>query len=328
MPVCRGILICSLALLLLPATLRAEDDRVMIGDDIYVAADEDLHDAVCIGCSIRVDGSVHDAVAIGGSIEIHGEAHDVVAIGGSIDIAGKAGDVVAIAGALEIAGEVEGDAVSVLGRIGLAPGASVGKDAVAALGSIEGLDGATVGGAVHQSGALRPVALSGIVILLILFVVLAIAIWPLVTFVLISVLGPRRVAVLHETITQRAGMCLLLGFGAWIASMVLPAVLFWLPPADFAITVAFLAVAAVGYTGVSYWIGRVLIRSRSMRATGVLGAVVATIMQFIPIVGWFIVTPIFAFLALGAAILSGFGTSADWMLQRADADPVPRPALR
>ena len=55
---------------------------------------------------------------------------------------------------------------------------------------------------------------------------------------------------------------------------------------------------------------------------------IVTLVQFIPVIGWFIATPIFGFLALGAAILSGFGTSVDWMLQRSEIDPVPRPAVR
>jgi hypothetical protein len=65
-----------------------------------------------------------------------------------------------------------------------------------------------------------------------------------------------------------------------------------------------------------------------MGATGVLGAILVTIFQFIPIIGWFIATPFFGFLALGAAVLSGFGTSVDWMMQRSEAEPVPRPAVR
>jgi hypothetical protein len=142
------------------------------------------------------------------------------------------------------------------------------------------------------------------------------------------VLGPRRVAVLHETISRRAGMCLLLGFGAWVASIFLPLVLFWLPPADFIIGLAFFLVAAIGYAGVSYWVGRGLVKSRSITATGVLGAVLVTLIQFVPVIGWFIATPVFGFLALGAAVLSGFGTSVDWMMQRSEVEPMPRPAVR
>ena len=327
----RFILASLVALLALPAALRANNDRVMIGDDIYVGPGDDVADAVCIGCSIRVDGTVRgDAVAVGGSIVVNGEVEkDVVAVGGRIEIAGRARDAVSVAGGLDIKGEVEGDAVSVLGRLELGPGASVGKDAVSVLGGISGLSDAQVGGDVHQSGGeFGPTLAVGVIALLVVAVVLAIAVMPLVAFITISILGPRRVAVLQETIAQRAGFCLLLGFGAWVASIVLPIFLFWLPPADFAISVAFFVVAAVGYAGVSYWMGQVLVKSRSMKATGVLGAIIVTILQFIPILGWFIFWPVFGFLALGAAILSGFGTSVDWMMQRSEADPVPRPAVR
>jgi hypothetical protein len=318
------------ALIALPVATLGAQDRVMIGDNIYVGPNEDIGEAVCIGCSIHIEGKVEKAVAIGGSVRIAGEVeHEAVAVGGSIDVAGKVGqEAVAVGGSLDISGEVEHDAVAVLGRIRLEPGARIGHDAVSVLGGVQGLDQATVGGSIHESGGIRPVALSGIVILLIVVAILAVAVWPIVTLIAISALGPRRVAVLHETISRRAGMCFLLGVGTWLASIFLPIVLFWLPPADFIIGVAFFVVAAIGYAGVSYWVGLGLVKSRSMAATGVVGAILVTIIQFIPVVGWFIATPVFGFLALGAAVLSGFGTSVDWMLQRSEVDPMPRPAVR
>ena len=329
MPNLRGNLIRLIAVAALSAAALAAQDRVMIGDNIYVGPDEEIDDAVCIGCSIRVDGRVRgDAVAIGGSIAVHGETGETVAVGGSIEVSGKVREAVAVAGGLDITGEIEGDAVSVLGGVKLGPGARVGRDLVSVLGGIEGLGSGSVGGNVHQSGNFRPVALSGILILVILLVVIAVALWPVITLITIAILGPRRVAVLRETVSQRTGMCLLLGFGTWVASIFLPMVLFWLPPADFVIGVAFFVVAAVGYAGVSYWVGRAFVKSRSMGATGVVGAIFVTIVQFIPVIGWFIATPFFGFLALGAAVLSGFGTSVDWMMQRSEIEPVPRPAVR
>ena len=317
-------------LIALSAVALAAQDRVMIGDNIYVGPDEEIGDAVCIGCSIQIDGKVRDAVAVGGSIRVNGEADgDVVAVGGGVQVPGKVGqDLVAVGGGLDISGEVEHDAVSVLGGIRLDPTGRIGNDAVSVLGRIEGIGHGNIGGNVHQSGNFKPVALSGILIIVILLVIIAVALWPVVTLITISALGPRRVAVLRETVSQRAGMCLLLGFGTWVASMFLPMVLFWLPPADFIIGLAFLVVAAIGYAGVSYWVGRAFVKSRSMGATGVLGAILVTIFQFIPVIGWFIATPFFGFLALGAAVLSGFGTSVDWMMQRSEVEPVPRPAVR
>ncbi|MEZ5395631.1 MAG: hypothetical protein R2724_22840 [Bryobacterales bacterium] len=214
MTVPRGTILWLLAALALPAVLQADSDRVMIGDNIYVGADEEIGDAVCIGCSIRIDGKVRDAVAIGGSIILNGEAKDTVAVGGSIEIAGKSHEAVAVAGRLRISGEVERDAVSVLGGVSLSPGARVGHDLVSVLGVIEGLPGADVGGSIHQSGKFRPVALSGIVVFIVLMVIVAVAFWPIAILVMITILGPRRVSVLRETVSERAGMCLLLGFGA------------------------------------------------------------------------------------------------------------------
>ena len=330
MPTLPDTFFRSFALTVLTAAALTAQERVMVGDDIYVGPNEEIEKAVCVGCSIRIDGKVREAVAIGGSIQIAGEVErEAVAIGGSIDVDGKVGrEAVAIAGWLEINGEVEHEAVSILGGIRLGPGARIGRDAVVVLGPLEGLNQGTVGGDVHQGGSFKPVAISGIVIIVVLLAIFALAIWPLVTLATISILGPRRVSVLHETIGRRAGMCLLLGFGTWFASIFLPLALFWLPPAEFIVFVAFMVVAAVGYAGVSYWVGRGLVKSRSIAATGVLGAILVTIIQFIPVIGWFIATPVFGFLALGAAVLSGFGTSVDWMLQRSEVEPVPRPVPR
>jgi len=68
-----------------------------------------------------------------------------------------------------------------------------------------------------------------------------------------------------------------------------------------------------------------MIRSEGVMAPAVLGAGLIGLIQLIPLLGWFIAWPIFGFLALGAAALSGFGTSVDWMLRRSEAEPVPRP---
>ncbi len=322
--------IALLTALLLPGLAHAE--RVMVGDDIFIGPNESLDQAVCIGCSIHVEGTVGEAVAIGGTITVRNGTilSEAVAIGGSIDIDGEAnGDVVAVLGSVDLDGTVNGDVVSVLGGIRMHDGATINGDAVGALSGVERGAGTTVTGDTVETGNLRPLAISGVVIFLVLFLVCGLALWPLVSFVSFAVMGQQRAETLAATVAQRAGMCFLIGFGVWIASIVLsifvPFVFFWLPGLHTAYTIAFLVVAAVGYTGVSLWVGRSLVKGGTGMGATILGAILITLIQLIPVIGWFIAWPIFAFMALGAAVLSGFGTSVDWLLPRSETEPIARP---
>ncbi len=80
LPVVAGILLLS------PAWAEGGQDRVSVRDDITIERGETVKDAVCIGCSIRVDGVVTgDAVTVGGHITVSGRvAGDLAAVGGSI----------------------------------------------------------------------------------------------------------------------------------------------------------------------------------------------------------------------------------------------------
>jgi len=109
-------------------------DQVHIGSDIHVATDTAIGDAVCIFCSVRVDGKVTgDVVAIFGNVHLRGDAqHDVVSIFGSLRA--------------EKGSSIENDVVSIFGGVHLGDGVAVGQDLVALFGDLEMADTATVGG--------------------------------------------------------------------------------------------------------------------------------------------------------------------------------------
>lgn len=322
----RTTALLLLLILALSVSTAAAQERIMVGEDIYVAAGEDLDDVVCIGCSIRIDGKVNDAVAIAGSIEMSGEARDAVSIFGGTQVDGEVtGDAVVVGGGLKINGKVHGDAVSVLGGMELGPGAEVDGDTVAVLGGIAGKTAAKIGGAVHESEALRTVALSGAVVLFLLIVAASLLAGPFITFVAVAILGEQRVETIQQTVSQRAGMSFLIGLAVWFTSIVVPITMFWAPGVETLVTISFFVVASVGYAGIGLWVGRGLINSTSVMAPAVFGSGLVGLIQLIPVIGWFIAWPIFGLLALGAAALSGFGTSVDWMLRRSEAEPVPRP---
>ncbi len=76
-----------------------------------------------------------------------------------------------------------------------------------------------------------------------------------------------------------------------------------------------LIVSAIGYCGLAFVIGRnPLPRSRPLLATVFGGLLVGTV-ELIPIIGWLVLIVLWS-VAIGAAILSGFGNSADWLSSR------------
>ena len=322
----------SIAIRLLPVLLSlsaaAAQDRVMVGEDIYVAAGEEIDTAVCIGCSIRVDGKVRkEAVAVGGGVEVNGAGEgEVVSIFGRLRIHGEVHqEAVVIGGGMEVSGKIGQDAVAVLSSIRLSPGAEIGGNTIAVLGGVDGKKGATLGGSVHESEALRAWAISGAALLVLLILLFTMLAGPFVTFVVVAILGESRVETVQQTAAQRAGMSFLIGLAVWLASIVMPVTMFWAPGVDMLVTVAFFVVAAIGYAGLGLWVGRGLIRSGGVMGPAIVGSGVIAAIQLIPLLGWFIAWPIFGLLALGAATLSGFGTSIDWMLRRTEIEPTPRP---
>lgn len=333
-------MLSRVALLLVALSLAlGAQERVMVGDDIFVGPDEELDQAVCIGCSIHIEGRVDDAVAIGGRITVAEGAvvRDVVSIAGGVEMRGVAeGDVVAVMGGSDIAGPVDGDAVAVMGGVRLREGASIDGDATAVMGRVEREPGASIDGNSTEVGPAlggwAGLAASGLVAVIVIGLLLALAIWPIVSFICFAIMGPQRVAIVASTVNQRAGMCFLVGLGSWVASIMIsvmiPMLFFWIPGGfESVITLAFFVTAAVGYTGVGFWVGRGMIRGGSGAGATILGSILITFIQAIPVIGWFIAFPVFGWLSLGAAILSGFGTSADWLFPRTTRDVIARPAV-
>jgi hypothetical protein len=103
-----------LAALVVPRAY-ASADRVSFFHDISIGDTEEVDDAVCILCSIHVDGKVN-------------------------------GDAVAILGAIHLNGEIKGDVVSILGEAALKGQSRIGGDCVVMGGPIRRGESATIGG--------------------------------------------------------------------------------------------------------------------------------------------------------------------------------------
>jgi hypothetical protein len=319
----------TLLLVILAIPLAAQDrERVMVGEDIFVGADEVLREVVCIGCSIRVEGRTEEVVAIGGNVEVAGETREVVAIGGHIDISGRTRrEVVAVGGNVTVSGSVGREVVAVFGSVNLREGAEVAQDVVSVGGQVRGAEHAKVGGGIKSIQAFLPFLHLGFVLFLVIFLVFGLVIQPLLAVLCFAVMGERRVWVLAETTRSRAGLSFLLGMGVFVAWIMLSTFgAFVGAPFTFPLWIAVFVFLVVGYTGISYWVGRSMVSSGAMGAT-LLGAVLVTVLQLIPIVGWMAFF-VFSFMAMGSALLSGFGTSTEWLIKRGEMDPITRPAAR
>ncbi len=292
----RRILI--LLTLLLPAALvvspaiAGEADRVAIGHDVTVTADEDLDgDVVVIGASAHVDGTVRG---------------DVVVIGGTLHLGPKA--------------RIDGDAVHLAGKLEQAASASV-------VGSTVGVDGAVpkpgelagefnVGGATRTTGfgagstALRVgriVAWAASSACLMVLGLLFLSTWP------------ERSRNLRRTVEAAPGASLLVG-SLVTAGLVLLLVLLGLTIVGFLgwplILLAAMGVWLAGITGVCEALGDRLPLPDSMRGRGasfVAGALVFSLLGVLFMLGG----PATALavagalgvgaLALGASLLSGLG---------------------
>jgi hypothetical protein len=97
---------------------QASSDRVSFLHDIVVGDTDEVDDAVCFLCSIRVEGKVKgDAVAFLGSIHLKGEiSGDVVSFLGDVAMADQSrigGDCVVLGGPIRRVGDgkIEGDTV-------------------------------------------------------------------------------------------------------------------------------------------------------------------------------------------------------------------------
>lgn len=296
LPFVAGVLLIS------PVWAGSGQDRVSVRDDITIERGETVADVVCIGCSIRVDGVV---------------TGDAVTIGGRITVAGRvAGDLAAVGGLIDLTGVVDGDVVAVAGGVKLGPAAAIGGDAVSVFGSVEGVRDGRVGGQVTTVRSIVPIVASGFVFVMVICLIAALIFQPLTTLLCAAVLGPRRLDVLARTAASRGLISFLVGIGLVFASFLFSVfgvfIPFWVPGIHFPFGLILFVLLIVGYAGISYWVGRGMLPRVNPVLAAFLGAVLVTILQMIPVVGW-IMGFIFSMMALGIPVASGFGTAVDWM---------------
>ena len=85
----RSLCACLFFIVALSGAAFADHDRTQVGHNINIGPDEEVGDATCFGCSIRVRGHVSgDVTAFGGSIVIEeqGQIGEATVFGGDIRI--------------------------------------------------------------------------------------------------------------------------------------------------------------------------------------------------------------------------------------------------
>jgi hypothetical protein len=294
--VVAGLLLASSRLRAAVVSAEHGNDVVQVGKSIYVAPNEAVGDAVCVGCSIHVAGRA-------------------------------GGDLVAVGGTLQVDGAVQGDAVAVGGNARLGPSAVVHGDLTVVGGKLLRDPGARVDGEVSTPSfragpaALALIILGPLLVLLVVGVVLSV--------LCVAVLGEPRIETMVQALRRHAGFALLAGVGVLVGFMILVSAFHWMGPLSplfsFALFVALVLAAIVGYAGVSAWIGHGLAPAAGVMGAVVAGAVLVGVLQAVPLLG-LIALLLFGLWALGAAALSGLGTDAEWLSQRLAGRPATPPA--
>ena len=304
-------------------TAWAQSQPISIGESIHVEHGTTLDDVMCVACSIRVDGEIRDgATVVFGSLVNHGTIRgDAIVLGGSLESEGPIGGNAVIAlGAMRLLDRVERDAVAVMGSIDIdGPRALVAGNLVSVLGSSASVPPNSVSGQVQEIGARQVslLAISGVLGALILAALGTFGILMALTGLGYITLGLKRLEAIADAFTGNIAACFLTGLGTCVALIVIFLVAAMLVPVAIPLLLLFVVLSAVGYCGVIFGIGRNLFGGLKPFLATMLAAAVTIVIQLVPLVGWLTLLVIWN-VAVGAAIMSGFGKAPDWLAMRAE----------
>ncbi len=278
------LLLVALGQILLPSKVFADGppEYVRFARDIIVERGETTGDLVCLWCSIRLGGR-------------------------------SEGDVVAVGGSVEADGDIAGDSVAVGGYIRLGPGVHVAGDAVALGGYLERGPGSSVAGDpvsvpwFYMPGQ-RQLVLQGAP----LFLFGSLALILLVA----AILRQKRLQAMASAVHEHPGPVFLASVALW-TGMSLLFILFDRFGSAGELLSGVLGVALgvtglVGFVGLCARAGSRLVTNWAPTTAVVVGGMILTLLQIIPVAGLFVFLAL-AFIAPGCALYTGFGTSKDWL---------------
>ena len=317
------VLVMLAAVFALAGPARGADQRFMLGESIHVGPGETLQEATCVACSIHIEGVVRDsAILILGRLVNEGTIEgNAVVIAGSLESDGSVeGNSLVVAGDMVLRGSVDGDAVTVMGDLQVEdPSIAIGGDAVTILGNQTGVTPNSVGGSVQIHGGDRVgrLVLSGAIVVLVVCVLGILATFITLNWLVFLVLGNQRLETIANTFIGNSPTCFLLGLATCFALGVVGLIVAMLLPVSLPIVLVFVVVSVVGFSGMTYGIGRNLFASLKPLLAAQAAAAVIIAIQLVPIVGWLVMVVLWN-VGIGAAVLSGFGSATDWLTARAE----------
>lgn len=297
---------------------EAAGHRLMVGETIRVGPGDSLDAVTCIACSIRVEGTVQDrALLVFGTLENRGTIEgDAIVIAGTLSNEGPIrGDAIVVAGTMELRGNVGRNASAILADIEIGgPEVRIDGDAVTVLGELRGHLPRTVGGSIEHVGGQRVgrLLLSGMLGAALLLLLFSGGTLLAINLLGYFILGSQRLSILAATIANHQATCFLLGLGTCFALLVVGLVVAMLLPGSLPILFMLGVVSAVGYCGVTYGVGRNLYPGLPPVWSTGAASLLVLIVQAIPVVGQLVLLVVWN-VAIGAAVLSGFGTAPDWL---------------
>jgi hypothetical protein len=273
------LLACAISAAAISAPPKNPHDRIQFFQDIIVDANDTANVVQCFGCNVHVRGHVTgDIITGGGSIYISGPVDgDAAAIGGHINV--------------NSGGELQGKALAIGGYVTSNGSGKLDRTPVAFPYAI-------------LPGQYRPTPRGMIILTVVNLLLIAIA---------CAILRPKRVDNTAWTIWNRKNMVLLMGIAALFIAWGFESMGEHLGPAedaaDMFLGFVIVVVGTAGATGLGRLIGGVAFPGLpSIRAT-LAGIFALTMLEIVPILGFFVLT-IGLMIAVGAAIVSGFGASA------------------
>ena len=314
---------------LFPGIARPDQARFLVGESIHVGPAESLERAICIACSIHVEGEVEaNTVLLLGTLVNSGTIEgDVVVMGGSLESTGRLnGNSVVLAGSMTLRGDVSQDAIAILGSIHVPdPSVRIGGDSVTVLGQQTGVSPESVAGTVREIGSVQlgRTLLSGTLAVTAILAVALIGVLLALNSAAYLALGGNRLEVIAATYRRNSPLCFLVGLATWFALGGVGLVLAMLLPVSIPMLILLLIIAVVGYCGMTYGIGRDLLPSMNPFVATQLSALVVLMIELLPLAG-LLVTFVLCNVAMGAAVTSGFGTDADWLASRSRAPTLDR----
>ena len=306
-----------------PQSARAESQPILIGESIHVEVGTTLDHVICVACSIRVDGEITDgATVVFGSLVNHGTIlGNAIVLGGSLESGGPiGGNAVIVLGAMRLLDRVGRDALAVMGTIDMdGPRAMVAGNLVSVLASSANAPPNSVSGQIQEFGArqISLFAMSGVLGALILSALGIFGILMALTGLGYITLGLKRLEAIADAFTGNIAVCFLTGLGTCVALIVIFLIAAMLVPLAIPLLLLFVVLSAVGYCGVIFGIGRNLFGGLKPFLATILAAAVTIVIQLVPLVGWLTLLVIWN-VAVGAAIMSGFGKAPDWLAMRAE----------